>query len=155
MAAPRFVPEDFDPPGEYVHREFHLVPLGAEHNDSDHAAWTSSIPHIRATPGFKSHGWPPPEGMSLDANRNDLEGHARDFADRAGFTYTVLLPNTEVVIGCLYIYPAEDGEHDAQVMSWVRSEVAELDATLHAAVSRWLAARWPFQRVLYAERLVR
>jgi hypothetical protein len=58
------------------------------------------------------------------------------------------------VIGCLYIYPAKDGEHDAQVRSWVRSDVAELDATLHAAVSRWLAERWPFQRVLYAERLV-
>ena len=76
--------------------------------------------------------------MSLDANRGDLEGHARDFAARTGFTYTVLRPGTEEVIGCLYIYPAKDGEHDAQVRSWVRADVAELDATLHAAVSRWL-----------------
>jgi hypothetical protein len=42
----------------------------------------------------------------------------------------------------------------AVLRRWVRSDVAELDATLHAAVSRWLAERWPFQRVLYAERLV-
>jgi hypothetical protein len=154
VTAARFVPEDFDPPDRYEQRDFHLVPLGAEHNDSDHAAWTSSIAHIRATPGFESTAWPPPEGMSLDANRGDLEGHARDFADRTGFTYTVLRPGTEEVIGCLYIYPAKDGEHDAHVSSWVRSDVAELDATLHAAVSRWLAERWPFQRVLYAERVV-
>jgi hypothetical protein len=154
VTAARFVPDDFDPPGGYVQRDFHLVPLGAEHNESDHAAWTSSIAHIRATPGFESAAWPPPEGMSLDANRGDLEGHARDFADRTGFTYTVLRPGTEEVIGCLYIYPAKDDEHDAHVTSWVRSDVAELDATLYTAVSRWLAERWPFQRVLYAERRI-
>jgi hypothetical protein len=154
VTAARFVPEDFEPPGQYLHEEFHLVPLGPQHNDSDHAAWTSSIPHIQATPGFESSAWPPPDGMSLAANRADLEGHERDFAQRTGFTYTVLRPGTEEVIGCVYIYPAKDGEHDAKVSSWVRSDVAELDATLHAAVSRWLAERWPFHRVRYAERAV-
>jgi hypothetical protein len=84
--------------------EFHLVPLGAQRNESDHAAWASSSAHIRATPGFESSGWPPVEGMSLDANRGDLEGHARDFAERTGFTFTVLRPGTEEVIGCVYIY---------------------------------------------------
>ena len=47
--------------------------------------------------------------MSPDANRDDLERHARDFAERAGFTFTVLRPGTEEVIGCVYIYPAKDG----------------------------------------------
>jgi hypothetical protein len=147
-----FVPAGFDPPRELSLPEFHLVPLGAEHNASDHAAWTSSIGHIRATPGFESMDWPPAGGMSLEANRADLEGHARDFAERKGFTFTVLAPGTDDVIGCLYIYPAKDGEHDAQVRSWVRGDVAELDAPLHAAVSRWLAERWPFERVIYAAR---
>jgi len=147
-----FVPDSFDPPRGMVLPEFHLVPLGAEHNESDHAAWTSSIAHIRATPGFESTDWPPAEGMSLDANRGDLEGHARDFVERTGFTFTVLRPGTDEVIGCLYIYPAKDGDHDAHVRSWVRADVAELDAPLHAAVSRWLAERWPFRRVIYADR---
>ena len=152
MTAAAFVPAEFEPPRELALPEFHLVPLGVEHNASDHAAWTSSIPHIRATPGFEGSDWPPLEGMSLAANRGDLEGHARDFADRTGFTFTVLAPGTEDVIGCLYIYPAKDGDHDAQVRSWVRADVAELDAPLHAAVSRWLAERWPFRRVRYADR---
>jgi hypothetical protein len=147
-----FVPGDFEPPRELVLPQLHLVPLGAEHNKSDHAAWTSSIAHVRATPGFESTGWPPVEGMSLDANRADLEAHARDFAERSGFTFTVLRPGTEEVIGCLYIYPATDGEHDAQVRSWVRADVAELDAPLHAAVLGWLSERWPFERVSYADR---
>ena len=147
-----FVPADFDPPRELALPELQLVPLDVEHNDSDHAAWSSSIAHIRATPGFESGDWPPLEGMSLDANRGDLEEHARDFAARSGFTFTVLRPGTDEVIGCVYIYPAKDDEHDARVRSWVREDVAELDARLHAAVSRWLADRWPFDRVLYDDR---
>jgi hypothetical protein len=151
-ATPPFVPEDFEPPRELKLPEFHLVPLGTQHNESDHAAWTSSIAHIRATPGFESSDWPPVEGMSLDANRSDLEGHARDFAERAGFTFTVLRPGSEEVIGCLYIYPAKDDRHDADVRSWVRADAADLDGALHGAVSRWLVERWPFTRANYADR---
>jgi hypothetical protein len=147
-----FVPADFDPPRELALPEFHLVPLGVQHNAADHAAWMASIAHIRATPGFAGHDWPPLEGMGLAANRADLDRHARDFVERTGFTYTVLAPGTEDVIGCVYIYPAKDDEQDAQVRSWVRADVAELDAPLHAAVTRWLAERWPFERVRYADR---
>jgi hypothetical protein len=151
MSSAGFVPADFDPPRELVLPAMHLVPLGVEHNESDHAAWTSSIAHIRATPGFESAEWPPIEGMSLDTNRGDLNEHARDFVERTGFTFTVLRPGTNEVIGCVYIYPAKNDEHDAQ-RSWVRADVAELDARLHASVSTWLADRWPFDRVLYADR---
>ena len=153
MSVVSFVPDDFDAPRELVLPVFHLVPLGAEHNASDHAAWMSSIGHIRATPGFEDSDWPPVEGMTIEANLGDLKGHARDFAERAGFTFTVLRPGTEEVIGCLYIYPAKDGEHDAHVRSWVRADVAELDAPLYAAVSSWLAEQWPFERVIYANRI--
>src|SRR5829696_5057292 len=127
MGAAGFVPDDFVPPRELRHAAFRLVALGPGHNASDHAAWTSSIEHIRGTPGFQSADWPPHGGMSLDANRGDLEAHARDFAERRGFTFTVLGPGTDEVIGCVYIYPADDGEHDAQVRSWVRADVAALD----------------------------
>jgi len=147
-----FVPADFEPPRELALERFRLVPLGVEHNASDHAAWSASIAHIRATPGFESTDWPPLDGMSLEANRGDRASHARDFAERTGFTYTVLKRGTDEVIGCLYIYPAKSAEHDVEVRSWVRADVAELDAPLHAAVTRWLAERWPFERVRYAER---
>ena len=32
--------------------DFVLEPLGPEHNEADYAAWTSSLEHIRRTPGF-------------------------------------------------------------------------------------------------------
>ncbi len=136
MADDPFVPAGFEPPLELVTPRFRLVPLGEEHNVSDHAAWTSSIGHIAATPGFAGHDWPPEGGMSLERNREDLAGHARDFADRTGFTYTVLAPAADEVIGCVYIYPLRGGDHEgeqgsaARVRSWVRADVAELDAEL-------------------------
>jgi hypothetical protein len=40
-----------------------------------------------------------------------------DFAERTGFTYAVL-DAADDVVGCVYLYPAEDGEHDVHVRSW-------------------------------------
>jgi hypothetical protein len=143
-----FVPDDFRPPLELVADDFLLEPLGPQHNEADHAAWSSSIEHIRATPGYPDGRWP--REMSLEENRADLERHARDFANRIGFTYTVLDPSDRDVIGCVYIYPDKTGESDAEVMSWVRASRASSDAALRALVSGWLEAAWPFERVSYA-----
>ena len=98
-----FVPADFAVPGGLTVEEFRLEPLGPQHNAADYAAWTASIGHIRATPGFAGTGWP--HEMSLEENLRDLERHAQDFAERRGFTYTVLSTSTGEVIGCVYIYP--------------------------------------------------
>ncbi len=146
-----FVPDEFEAPLLLSGDEFVLEPLGPEHNERDYTAWMSSIEHIRATPGFEDWSWP--QEMALDDNLTDLEMHARDFASRRGFTYTVLDPGTRDVIGCVYIYPAEGSAHDAQVRSWVRASRADLDVPLWRAVSDWLASdAWPFSSVLYAPR---
>ena len=87
---------------------FLLEPLGPQHNEDDYEAWSSSIEHIRATPGYADGRWPRP--MTLEENRADLERHARDFAARSGFTYTVLDPSDRGVIGCVYIYPDTKGD---------------------------------------------
>ena len=56
------------------------------------------------------------------------------------------------MIGCVYVYPLPDSEHDARVLSWVRASRAELDVPLWRAVSDWLASDWPFGSVDYAQR---
>lgn len=145
-----FVPAAFVVPRELVGDGFRLEPLGPEHNEADYAAWTSSIDHIRATPGFANRSWPDPE-MTPDQNRGDLVEHARDFAQRTGFTYTVLNEHG-TVIGCVYIYPGRDGEHDARVRSWVRAADAGLDVAVYRAVRDWLAGEWPFRNPAYAAR---
>lgn len=148
MVSEVFVPIDFDPPTSLVTDRFWLEPLGPQHNDADHAAWTSSIEHIRATPGYPDGNWPPPTGMSLEANLTDLRRHAADFAAGRGFTFTVLDPGDgDVVIGCVYLYPTTSTDHDVTVQSWVRAESAALDVPLADAVAAWLSAEWPWERV--------
>lgn len=143
-----FVPDDFQPPLGLVADHFLLEPLGPEHNEDDHEAWSSSIEHIRATPGFPDGRWP--RAMTLEENHADLERHARDFAARSGFTYTVLDVSDRGLIGCVYIYPDNDGVDDAVVSSWVRGTRAGCDAALRELVSHWLVEAWPFERISYA-----
>ena len=145
-----FVPPGFVVPLALETADFRLEPLGPQHNDPDYEAWSSSVEHIRATPGWETSSWP--DGRSLEDNLRDLERHADDFERRAGFTYTVLEPATGDVIGCVYIYPDKDKQHDAKVLSWVRASRAELDVPLWRAVSDWLANDWPFARIAYAAR---
>lgn len=136
------VPDSFDGPG------FRFEPLGPQHNDRDYAAWTSSMEHILATPGFSSNRWPTP--MSIDDNLKDLVGHADDFGSREGFTYSIL--DGDEVIGCLYIYRSTAPQYDAHVRSWVRESRADMDDVVWESVSEWLAEEWPFVNPLYEER---
>jgi len=148
-----FVPADFTVPDGLTTGEFRLEPLGPEHNTADYAAWTASIGHIRATPGFAGASWP--HQMSLAENLLDLERHAQDFIARRGFTYTVLSTATGDVIGCVYLYPPpgeNQGRRGAVVRSWVRADQAALDPVLYHAVREWLERDWPFDSIEYAPR---
>jgi hypothetical protein len=110
--------------------------------------------HIQATPGFAGTGWP--HEMTPAENLRDLERHAQDYADRRGFTYTVLGTGSGDVIGCVYIYPPrpprDQTQDDVAVSSWVRADHAELDPVLYRTVSAWLEQAWPFRSVKYAPR---
>lgn len=150
MPTTPLVPYDFAVPAGLSNDLFVIEPLDVRHNESDHAAWTSSIDHIKATPGFAGRSWPEP--MSLAENAGDLARHAQDFTDRTGFAYTVLDPGSGEVIGCVYFYPPRRGGYDVDVRSWVRADRAELDKPLHDVVRRWLSEAWPFRRPDYAER---
>lgn len=146
---PPFVPDDFAVPSELLTDLFRLQPLGPEHNAEDYRAWTSSMEHIHATPGYEDSRWPEP--MTLADNLGDLERHAADFAARSGFTYTVLDNEGGEIIGCVYIYPS-GVPGGARVESWVRADRAKLDGALYSAVLAWLKAAWPFTVISYAER---
>jgi hypothetical protein len=142
-----FIPAGFQATTRFEVGSFRLEPLGAQHNDRDYAAWMSSIDYIRSQPGFPDGRWP--REMSLAENLSDLERHAEDFAVGRGFTYTVLDSNAAVV-GCLYIYPANDGVHDTRVQSWLRESEAGYDEAFRQAVAEWLVSdAWPFKRPLY------
>ena len=108
-------------------------------------AWRSSIPATSQSLGGSRR-------RSSCSSRADLQRHADDFSNRAGFTYTVLDPASRDVIGCVYIYPLPNSDHEARALSWVRASHAQLDTPLWRAVSEWLASDWPFANVDYAPR---
>jgi len=142
------VPPDFAVPTRFATGPFVLEALGPEHNERDHAAWSSSIEHIRATEGFVGGRWPRP--MTLEENRADLERHRAEFAERSAFAYSVLDPTTSDVVGCAYVDPAPSGE-GAVVRTWVRASNADLDASLREAVVSWLEREWPLASVSRAQ----
>ena len=145
------VPDDFIPPPPIQTEQFRLELLGPKHNESDYAAWTSSIDFIRALPGWATSTWPTP--MTLEDNLGDLTGHLERSTSGRDFAYTVLMPDRDEVIGCVYFTPTKPPRDDAvAVLSWVTSEHADLDAPLYEAVSRWLADAWPWPDVEYASR---
>ncbi len=150
VAQAPFVPPGFVVPLALATERFRLEPLGPQHNEADYEAWSSSVEHIHMTPGWETSSWP--DDRSLADNLRDLQRHADDFQNRAGFTYTVLDPATNDVIGCVYIYPDKSEQDDARVLSWVRGSRAELDVELWRAVTDWLVDDWPFERVAYADR---
>lgn len=145
-----FVPDDFAVPTGFNGPGFHLEPLGPEHNERDYEAWTSSIDHIRSTPGFPDpdDDWPYP--MSLEDNMSDMVMHARHFTERRGFTYSIL--DGDDVIGCVYIYPSHDPHYAADVSSWVTATRADMDRIVWESLSDWLADAWPFASFAYDSR---
>jgi hypothetical protein len=155
-----FVPGGFAVTLELVTENFRLEPLGPQHNAGDYQAWTSSIDHIRATPGFQDisttpgfgDGTWPDRRMTLEDNLADLRRHAENFARRSGFTYTVLARARGRIIGCVYIYPSAGADGAADVCSWVRADQAHLDVAVHGAVSAWPTDAWPFTAISYAPR---
>jgi hypothetical protein len=143
------VPDDFEVPRRLETPSFVLEPLGPEHNERDHEAWTSSIDHIRATSGYAGRTWPHP--MPLEENLADLEAHRAEFEARTAFAYTVLDPRSEEVIGCVYVDPDASRAGGVTVRSWVRATRADLDQPLRGTVAAWLERDWPFASVSWAQ----
>ena len=89
-------------------------------------------------------------GIPAERNLADLEEHADEFERRVAFAYSVLEPDSDNVIGCVYIDPG-DKDGNASIRSWVRADVAELDAPLRKAIRDWLTESWPFNEIAYAD----
>ena len=159
MADVPFLPDAFAVPVRHTCGPFHLEPLGPRHHESDHVAWSTSIEHIHATPGFRTGEWdddPWPYEMSPEQNLADLVAHVDEFARREAFAYTVL-DDAGHVIGCVYVEPDGDGPTDggaapAKVRSWVRHDLAHLDDELARCVRDWLRGAWPFTEVRFPGR---
>jgi hypothetical protein len=139
-----FVPADFEVPAGLEHERFRQRMLTVDDVVADFDALCSRVDR---------DGKPqPPFVTTVRENLVDLGWHQKEFELRRSFAYTVVVPDESEVLGCIYVDPSET--HDARVRMWVRRSAWEdgLDPLLEEAVRAWIATRWPFRRVSFAER---
>lgn len=138
-----FVPPAFQVPAVWAKEEFVLKMLSVDHVVKDFDAVMTSIEHLKTI--WPGGTWP--DGLTLRQNLIDLGWHEKEFQLRQSFAYTVLSPDEDRVIGCVYINPSRKHGHDATVYLWARQSelVSGLEDRLYAAVRQWLSAVWPFK----------
>ena len=138
------VADDFAVPVGLEHERFRLRKLTVDDVVKDFDAINARVDH---------HGEPRPAFVpTIALNLVDLGWHQKEFELRRSFAYTVVAPDESEVLGCVYVDPSDT--HDARVRMWVRRSAWEdgLDPLLEQAVREWIATRWPFRDVSFAER---
>ena len=148
----QFLPAEFVVPSKLVTANFTLRMLSIDDVEKDFEAVTSSA--ARLSKVWPDSGWP--AGLTLRQNLIDLGWHEKEFQNRSSFAYTMVAPDESQVLGCVYFYPTDKAEHDAEVFLWVREgELADdLDKELFEVVQRWLASEWPFENPAYPGRTI-
>ena len=149
-----FVSDDFAVPLGVETPDFILRKLTTAVNHLDYEAVMSSKESLRRI--FSADDEWPHDGMTLEENYQDLLGHEEDFAQRRGFTYTVLSPAEDSCWGCVYIYRWQGEQYDAQVYYWVRNLVKPmgLEEKLGNFLHQWLAETWPFRAPAFPGRKI-
>jgi hypothetical protein len=147
---PSFVPSDFVVPTGLETSDFRLRMLTIHDVVKDYEAVMTSREHLRQFSGTGVFGpqstWPSAD-LSLEQNLIDLGWHQKEFQRRTSFAYTVMSPDQQRCLGCVYFYPAKSSTgapyYDAQAIAWVRQSDLHLDEPLVTAVKHWLADAWP------------
>ena len=128
----------------------HLRPIRADDTEIDFPAVMGSRERLWAKYG-EAWGWPPAH-MTPEADREDLAHHEEEIAAHLSFNYAVLPEDESELLGCVYIDPSDDPEHDAVASWWVVDDEAggPLEQALDEYVPRWLADTWGFARVEFS-----
>lgn len=158
-----FYPDDQPVPDGLTTDEFILRPLRTSDTERDHAALMVSKEMLRRWGGSE---WPT-DSFTLEENHADLLEHQQEHEQRIAFTYTVLAPDGEECLGCVYLTPllrllrrvgvseeelATVGEGEAIVRFWTKEPrlADDLDVRLFETLRAWLPESWPFPRVLFS-----
>lgn len=145
VAAP-LVPREFVVPESLETTAWRLRRLTVDDVDLDFDAVASSRRHLQLRFG---PGWP--AGLTRRQNLVDLGWHEKEFQRRTSFAYTLITPDEDRILGCVYIEATHRPGHDAEVRYWVReSELARgLEDELGSTLRHWIASCWPFRRPYY------
>lgn len=150
----RLVRDSFLVPEKLETERFRLRMLTADDVEKDYEAVMSSREHLISISDPEDDVTWPEEGMTIEENLEDLKRHQDDFIHRRAFVYTVVTLDESKCLGCVYIYPSEVEEYEAEVYLWARqSEIRNgLEEDLYKIVKSWIQEEWPFGRVAFPGR---
>mgnify|MGYP003677685035 CR=1 FL=1 len=149
-----FIPADFAVPTAFETEHFRLRTLTVNDVVKDYDAVMSSLEHLQGVFGPDSD-WPTTE-LTLEQDLIDLGWHQKEFQMRSSFAFTVVPLDESRILGCLYIFPTDKGNFDAEITMWIRADLlaAGYDEILFATVRDWIAQTWPFQNPAYPGRTI-
>ncbi len=127
----------------------HLRPIHPDDTALDFPAVMGSQARLWSIYG-EAWGWPP-EDMTTEQDREDLQRHWDEMATHESFNYALFDVDETVLIGCCYIDPTDKPGADADISWWVREEYvgSPVDAALTAFVPGWIARDWPLVQPRY------
>lgn len=153
MSGMNWLPDGFVTPQRVdLSTGHHLRPIRGSDVDIDYPAVMGSRARLWARYG-EAWGWPP-ETMTVEEDRDDLDRHEREIGAQETFNFAVLDEAEGQLCGCVYIDPPEEDSPpgcDAVSSWWVVDEHAggPLEEALGQFVPRWLAQTWGFRAVSY------
>ena len=130
-----------------------LRPLRATDVDRDYQAVMASAPMLRR---WGQTDWPA-DDFTRAENLADLERHEREHLEGVAFTFTVLDPDGDRCLGCVYLVPltetvaGESLEHACRISFWVRASEPATDLARHLldTLLEWLHEAWAFDRAWF------
>jgi hypothetical protein len=143
-----WIAPDFDYPRRLdLDSGHHLRPIEAADAQIDLPAVMGSREALWRVYG-EGWGWPP-QSLSLEADREDLAHHAEEAQAREGFNYAVLDESEGELFGCVYLYPSDASDADADVSWWLvdAARGSDLERALDAELPRWFESAWGFASV--------
>lgn len=135
----------FEAPELVSEKRFFMEPLAPKHNDLDFEAWQSSVDDLQGIFG-PGHEWPQ-AAYTKTQNLVDLERHYREFEAGEAYAYSILSPDQNLCIGCVYIQPSPSNRYDTHVDYWFRNSHKHLETDFQVWLKNWLASEWALNTI--------
>ncbi len=158
----KFYARDRQIPDRLLVRSFQIRPLLAEHVDLDYDAVMEDPAYLRQW----GQGHWPADDFTRAENLVDLRKHEREHKQGSAFTFTVLAPEGDRCLGCVYITPfgmriapewippahrPDPQSFTADICFWVRPSLHadNLDVVLARSLVSWLVDDWYFDHLFF------
>jgi hypothetical protein len=153
MATSSWLPVEWQHPLRVeVSTGHHLRPIHPDDTHLDLPAVAGSRERLWSVYG-RAWGWPP-EHLTLEQDREDLQHHWDECCAHESFNYAVFDADETELVGCVYIDPTDKPGADADISWWVRDEYvgSPLEGALEVEVPHWIASSWPLTAPRYVGR---